>query len=102
MVECMKFATITEAKTRLSEFVALARKGETIIINHHGKPAVRLLPVREEEFEHEPDLVLTDEEARKLHAWADRERAKGHTMVFESPEAYVAHERARRKKNAAK
>ena len=94
----MKFATITEAKTRLSEFVALARKGETVIINCHGKPAVRLMPVHEEEFEHEPDLVLTDEEARKLNAWADRERAEGRTQVFETPEAFVNFLHARRKK----
>ncbi len=36
-----------EAKTRLSELVAAAERGEEIVISRNGDPAVRLVPVRE-------------------------------------------------------
>lgn len=37
-----------EAKTRLSELVAAAERGEEIVIARNDVPAVRLVPVREE------------------------------------------------------
>jgi prevent-host-death family protein len=40
-----------DAKTRLSELVAAAERGEEVVIARHGTPAVRLVPVR---TEHEP------------------------------------------------
>jgi prevent-host-death family protein len=38
-------ATIRQAKSRLSELVASAERGEEVIITSHGKPRVRLVPV---------------------------------------------------------
>lgn len=35
-----------EAKTQLSRLVALAQQGEAVTIAIHGKPAVRLVPVK--------------------------------------------------------
>lgn len=40
---------IGEAKTRLSELVAAALRGEEVVIARAGKPEVRLTPVRPEE-----------------------------------------------------
>jgi len=40
-----------EAKTRLSELVAAAERGEEVILARGGNPAVRLVPVR---VEHPP------------------------------------------------
>ncbi len=37
-------ANMHEAKTRLSELVAAVERGETVIIQCHGKPAARLVP----------------------------------------------------------
>jgi prevent-host-death family protein len=37
-----------EAKTRLSELVAAAERGEKVLIARNGRPAVRLVPVVEE------------------------------------------------------
>jgi prevent-host-death family protein len=34
-----------EAKTKLSQLVALAEKGEEVVITRNGKPVVRLAPV---------------------------------------------------------
>ena len=34
---------ISEAKARLSELVAAARKGERVVITRHGRPAVELI-----------------------------------------------------------
>ena len=34
---------ISEAKARLSELVAAARKGERVVITMHGRPAVELI-----------------------------------------------------------
>ena len=37
-----------EAKTQLSKLVALAQQGESVTIAIHGKPAVKLVPIRPE------------------------------------------------------
>jgi prevent-host-death family protein len=39
--------SLYEAKTKLSELVRDALEGEIVIIARHGKPAVRLVPVKE-------------------------------------------------------
>jgi prevent-host-death family protein len=40
---------IGEAKTRLSELVAAAKRGEEVVIARAGQPEVRLVPIRPEE-----------------------------------------------------
>ena len=35
-----------EAKTQLSKLVALAQQGESVTIAIHGKPVVRLIPIK--------------------------------------------------------
>lgn len=52
---------IGEAKTRLSELVAAARRGEEVIIARAGDPAVKLVPI-------DPDLARA-EIARKRRAF---------------------------------
>jgi len=86
----MKVATLKEAKSRLDELVVRAEQGETIIIKRNGRAAVRLTIV-------EPELELSPEEARKLNAWADEERATGRTRVSESPAAYAVRAKRTRK-----
>ncbi len=41
----MQTYNIHEAKTHLSELVALAERGEDVVISRANKPAVRLVPV---------------------------------------------------------
>jgi prevent-host-death family protein len=41
----MKTANMHEAKTRLSELVEAATRGEDVVICKAGKPVVRLVPV---------------------------------------------------------
>jgi len=91
----MTVTTLKEAKSRLGELVSRAGRGETVIIKHRGKRAVRLTSVDVTSAEI-PKLKLSADEARKLNAWADKERAARRTKVFESPSAYVAHLRAKR------
>ena len=43
----MEIANIHEAKTQLSRLVERALEGEEVIIARAGKPAVRLVPIRE-------------------------------------------------------
>jgi len=43
----MEIANIHEAKTQLSKLVERALEGEEVIIARAGKPAVRLVPIRE-------------------------------------------------------
>lgn len=43
----MEIANIHDAKTRLSRLVERALEGEEVIIARAGKPAVRLVPIRE-------------------------------------------------------
>jgi prevent-host-death family protein len=52
---------IGEAKTRLSELVAAAKRGEDVVIARAGAPEVRLVPI-------EPDAART-EIARKRRAF---------------------------------
>jgi prevent-host-death family protein len=37
-----------EAKTQLSKLVALAQQGESVTISCHGKPVVKLVPIKPE------------------------------------------------------
>ncbi len=64
----MKFRSLSEAKIELGTLIRLAERGETVVISRHGKPAVRLTPVGEEDFQ------LSAADASKLNAWADAER----------------------------
>lgn len=43
-------ATLRESKTKLSELVQLASRGEEVLITVRGKPSARLLPVGEPDF----------------------------------------------------
>lgn len=44
---------IGEAKAKLSQLIAAAKRGEDVVIDHDGKPQVRLVTVAEEiEAEH--------------------------------------------------
>jgi prevent-host-death family protein len=43
----MEIANIHEAKTQLSKLVERALEGEEVTIARAGKPAVRLVPIRE-------------------------------------------------------
>lgn len=88
----MKFRTLSEAKAELGTLVRLAERGETVVISRHGKPAVRLSPVREEDFQ------LTTAEVGKLDAWLKRERAAGRTRTYSNMEEMLRKSRPRSKK----
>lgn len=48
----MRFATVAEAKNRLSEYLAKARRrNEPILITHHGKPYALIQPVSEQDLD---------------------------------------------------
>ena len=48
----MQFATVAEAKNRLSEYLARARKrNEPILITHHGKPYALIQPLSERDLD---------------------------------------------------
>jgi prevent-host-death family protein len=56
-----------EAKTRFSELLERAERGETILITRHGKPVARLVGDRAERRERAAQVV---EEIRKLRSRA--------------------------------
>ena len=87
----MKFRSLSEAKAELGTLVRLAEKGETVVISRHGKPAVRLAPVGED------DLQLSAVEAEKLNTWLRRERAAGRTREYSSMEEMLRKTRPRKK-----
>lgn len=91
----MKFRTLSEAKAELGTLVRLAERGEIVVISRHGKPAVRLSPVREEDFQ------LTAVEAGKLGTWLRRERAMGRTREYSSMEEMLKKTWPRTKKSRA-
>ena len=86
---------IGEAKTRLSELVAAAMRGEEVFVNKAGEPQVRLVPV-------EPPASLSREEigARRRAAFGMfREQARGydHSLKALKAERGDPEERFRRK-----
>ncbi len=51
----MRFASIAEVKNRLSVYLAQARKkGEPIVVTHHGKPYALIQPISERDLEQPP------------------------------------------------
>ena len=62
----MQFATVAEAKNRLSEYLARARRrNEPIVITHHGKPYALIQPLSEKDLD---DLDWERLTARRLPA----------------------------------
>ncbi|HLA82988.1 MAG TPA: type II toxin-antitoxin system Phd/YefM family antitoxin [Thermoleophilia bacterium] len=48
----MRFASVAQVKNQLSEYLARARKkGEPIIITHHGKPYALIQPLSDRDLE---------------------------------------------------
>jgi prevent-host-death family protein len=48
----MRFASVAEVKNQLSAYLARARRrGEPIIVTHHGKPWAVIQPLRDEDVE---------------------------------------------------
>jgi len=54
----MRRASVTEAKNSLSALLGEVRRGETVLITHHGKPVAQIMPCDAD--------ALTDEAAAKL------------------------------------
>jgi prevent-host-death family protein len=63
---------ITDAKAQLTELVRRAEAGEEVVLTRHGKPAVRLLPVRSED-----DRVARRLRLLELSAKMAREKTPG-------------------------
>lgn len=49
----MKTATITTLKAKLSEHIALVKRGEEVIVTERGKPVARIVPIPPSESEDE-------------------------------------------------
>jgi prevent-host-death family protein len=91
----MKFRTLSEAKAELGTLVRLAQNGETVVISRHGKPAVRLAPVEEEDFQ------ITDAQAAALNSWADRLQASGKVRTYRNVDELMRSVRRRRTRKKA-
>ena len=69
-VASIRFATVAEAKNRLSEYLAEAgRRNESILITHHGKPYALIQPLAERGLEDLDWQRLTRK--RLAAAWED-------------------------------
>jgi prevent-host-death family protein len=70
----MRFASVAELKNGLSEYLALSRKkGEPIVVTHHGKPYALLQPLSELDLE---ELEWKQLARKKLaRAWEGEEDA---------------------------
>lgn len=60
-----RVVNVHEAKTRLSALMAAVEAGERVVIARDGKPAVELVPHREEAIDRTPGVLATDP------AWRD-------------------------------
>jgi prevent-host-death family protein len=75
----MRSVALSEAKDRLSEFVAAAEAGDEIVITRHGKPRAKLVPVEDSETRRRDAIAALGKIAR-LRA---RLRAEGRTATVD-------------------
>ena len=70
----MRFASVAEVKDGLSQYLARSRKkGEPIVVTHHGKPYALIQPLSEEDLE---ELEWRQLARRKLaRAWEGEDDA---------------------------
>jgi prevent-host-death family protein len=80
---------VLEARNQLSKLIEAAEAGEEVIIARRGKPAVRMLPIVEEEIDETPGnpawIAQWFQNYTPDPAWA---------MTSEEADAYLAEERA--------
>ena len=55
-----RVVNVHEAKTRLSALMAAVEAGERVVIARDGKPAVELVPHREEAIDRTPGVLAAD------------------------------------------
>jgi prevent-host-death family protein len=66
-----------DAKTRLSELVAMAERGEEVIIARNGKPAARMVEI---------ELPATDTPKRTRGAWGSMKGKIWYSDNFDEPD----------------
>jgi prevent-host-death family protein len=74
---------IGEAKTRLSELVAAALRGEEVVVDKAGAPQVKLVPVAEAEKARREEIAAR----RKASFGMFREQARGYDHSIEALKA---------------
>jgi prevent-host-death family protein len=90
----MTKATIAQAKTRLGKLVDAALRGERVVITRGSKPAAAIVPV---DANGSPALRVSDAAADFLANEARLELEAGVAQVHESPAAFAALVKPRRK-----
>ena len=63
---------ILDAKTRLSQLIRAAEKGEEVVIANRGEPIVRLVPVRQ------ADRAGRAGDPRRILAWKEKNPLPSH------------------------
>lgn len=84
----MKMVTVSQAKSRLSEFIKSAEAGEQVVIMRGSKPAVLLSPISEEDIILEPEISV--EAARRIEKEIEAERKAGTLIRFKSAKEAAA------------
>ena len=81
----MRHVPIAEFKDHLSELVAAVEAGDEIVITRHGRAAVKVVPMHDEEA-----LGRQREEAvKRLRAHAEQMRTQGRTATAEERKAWI-------------
>lgn len=83
----MKLVTIRNAKAHLNQLVALAEKGEEVILMRGSKPVISFRPISEDDVELAP--TLTDVQAARFWKQVEEERKSGKPLEFPSAEEAV-------------
>ena len=76
---------IGEAKTRLSELVAAAMRGEEVVLNKAGEPQVKLVPMAEAEQARREAIVA--KRAAAFGIWADKYRHLHGSAALDVPDS---------------
>jgi prevent-host-death family protein len=67
---CVKKVSVAHAKAHFSELIAEARRGKTIVILRHGKPAAAVVPATEVEASPQPVRMSRDEALAVFESFA--------------------------------
>ena len=85
----MKLVTVSQAKSKLSSYIASAEQGEEVVIMRGSKPAVILRPISENELSAAPEIPASA--LAEFDAEIERDRKAGRLVKLgDTPKEAIA------------
>jgi prevent-host-death family protein len=92
--ELVKFASVRELKTKMSEMLRTVERGNTVLVTTHGRPTAMLVPVTEDDIE--DALLAYSPTLRKKIKEGLKDIRAGRTMSLSDYKAKRSRKKVRR------